>query len=58
MKNIQNVDAYKKGYIDFLPKKPLSLKNGQICPQNCFLQFPQKILLFLKKLFNIKIFTI
>ncbi len=101
MKNIRNLDAYKKGYIDFCRqthppprngifsrkwffaffsenaaffqktrfilkhpftsfaikkvilifclRDPLSRKNGRMRPQNSILQFPQKILLFLKK---------
>ncbi len=39
----------KKSYIHFSRKSPLSLKNGQMRPQNSFSQFPQKILLFQKK---------
>ncbi len=34
--------------------RTLSLKSSQMRPQNSFLQFPQKLLLFPKKLFNIK----
>ncbi len=110
MKNIQNVNAYKKSYTNFCPqtpsssqkgyalsqmdfsqfslkimlfsknlfydktsvtwfmikkvllifslRRPLFLKNGQMSPQNSFLQFPQKILFFPKKLFKMKILCI
>ncbi len=48
----------EKVILIFCLRRPLSLKNGQMRPQNSFLQFPQKILLSPKKLFNIKIFSI
>ncbi len=47
----------RKGYVNFLSKKPPCPKNGQMRPQNSFLQFLRKILLFPKKLFNMKIFS-
>ncbi len=47
----------KKITLIFRLRRPLSIKNDQMWPQNSFLQFPQKILLFLKKLFNMKIFS-
>ncbi len=40
----------KKIILIFCFRSPLSLKNGQMRPQNSFVQFPQKILLFPKKL--------
>ncbi len=48
----------KKVILIFCLISSLSLKNGQTFPQSSFLWFPQKILLFPKKLFNMKIFTI
>ncbi len=43
----------KKDYTNFWSTKPsFPKKNGQMRPQNNFLQFPQKIRLFTKKLFN------
>ncbi len=50
-KNIQNVNAYKKGYIDFCRQVPASPQNRHALPQMGFSQFSPKILLFLKKLF-------
>ncbi len=53
-KNIQNLSAYKKGYIEFcLPDAPFP-QNGHILPQMAFRCSP-KILLFSKNLFNNKI---
>ncbi len=41
--------------LTFCVTSPLSLKNGQMRPQNSFLQFPQKIFFIPRKLFNVKI---
>ncbi len=54
MKNIQNVNAYKKGYID---TNVSSLQNGHVLPQIGFSQFSPKILLFSKNLFYNKTFV-
>ncbi len=54
MKNIQNVDAYKKGYIDFCRQMPPSPQNDHVFQQMGFSQFSSKILLFLKNLFDNK----
>ncbi len=57
MKNIQNVDAYKKGYIDFCRQMLLSPQNCHVLPQISFSQFSPKILLFSKSLFRNKTFV-
>ncbi len=58
MKNIQNVNAYKKGYIDFCRQAtpPPSHQKGHVLPQMGFSQFSPKILLFSKNLFHNKTF--
>ncbi len=48
----------KKVMLIFGARHLLSLKNCQMCSQNSFSQFSQKILLFSKKLSNKKIFSI
>ncbi len=48
----------KKIMLIFGARRLLSLKNCQMRPQNSFSRFSQKILLFLKKLSNKKIFSI
>ncbi len=58
MKNIQNVNANKNGYIDFCPQTPLSHQNGQVLPQTGFWEFSPKILLLLKNVFYNKTFVI
>ncbi len=54
MKNIQNADVYKIGYIDFCRQTPPSSQNGHVLPQMGFSQFSPKILLFSKNLFYYK----
>ncbi len=54
MKNIQNVNAYKKDNIDFCHQAPRSSQNGHFLPQMGFSQFSPKILLFSKNLFYYK----
>ncbi len=55
--NIQDLICGKKSYINFGARRFLSLKNGQMCHQNSFSKFSQKILFF-KILENKKIFYI
>ncbi len=47
----------KKGFINFLCKTPLSLKNGQMSPKQFFV-VSRKYYFFQKKLFNMKILSI
>ncbi len=52
MKNIQNPNAYKKGYIDlliFVVSRSLP-QNDHVLPQMGFSQFSPKILIFFEKL--------
>ncbi len=54
MKNNQNLNAYKKGHIDYCLQTLPSLKT--VCPlTNGFSQFFLKMLFFSKNLFNNKI---
>ncbi len=56
MKNTQNLNAYKKAYINFCRQTPLSSQQTVVVlPQIVFYSFFQKILLFLKSFFNNKI---
>ncbi len=54
MKNIQNVDAYKKGYIDFCHQMPPPLKTVVSFHKCVFRSFLQKYCFFRKTSFIIK----
>ncbi len=55
IKNIQNFDNYRKGYIDFCRLVPPSPQNGHALPQMRTSKFSPKIPLFSKNLFYNKI---
>ncbi len=48
MKNIQNLNAYKKSYTDFFRQTPLSPKTSMSCHKWCFTTFPKNIAFFEK----------
>ncbi len=50
MKNIENVNGNKNGYIDFCHQTPLSPQNGQVLLQMGFLEFSPKNTAFIEKL--------
>ncbi len=50
MKNIQNVNANKNGYIGFCHQTPLSPQNGQVLPQMSFFEVFSKNTAFIEKL--------
>ncbi len=52
MKNMKNLNTYKKGYINFGRQTLPSLQNGHVLPQMSFSQFFPKILLFSKNVLD------
>ncbi len=55
MKNLQNLNSYRKGYVDFCYQTLASHQNGHVLTQMVFHRFSPKIPLFSKNLFNNKI---
>ncbi len=49
---MQNLNVYKKDYIDFGCQTASSSQNGHVLPQMSFSQFSPKILLFSKNVLN------